>query len=236
MDFKKEILSNTEKFTRIGIEDELKKRVEQKISVWHTENIEHIFLETFLKIHGERFKKIHEKLHIIKDDMQGIKTPFKAYPRIVAALASSIGSSGTGLLGSLVVSRFLGSPYVAAGFATVGILGGILVAGLVALNLQDDFDTIREKAYTAILDTLSMENIQKEMLASYEKDIKTVIQTFMEGELQKEINNLNKNVVTMLRHLDDYKKNEVALMSLRSKIAHYFEKLNGVERMKIRTI
>ena len=77
------------------------------INVWHGENIEHIFFETFLNVHGERFKKIHEKLHIIKDDMQGIKTPFTAYPRIAAALASSIGSSGTGLLGALLFHGFL---------------------------------------------------------------------------------------------------------------------------------
>ena len=82
VNFKSDILSNTEKLTRLGIEEELKLRIEQKINVWHGENIEHILLETFLNIHGERFKKIHEKLHIIKDDMRGIKTPFTAYPRI----------------------------------------------------------------------------------------------------------------------------------------------------------
>ena len=218
------------------MEEDLKSRIEQKINVWHGENIEHIFLETFLNIHGERFKKIHEKLHVIKDDMQGKNTPFTAYPRITAALASSIGSSGTGLLGSLVVSRFLGSPYVAVGVAAVGIVGGLLPAGLFALNIQDDFDTIRARAYTAIMDTLSKENIRKEMRASYENDIKTVIQTFMEGELKKEINNLNKNIDTMLRHLDDYSKEEVALRSLRSKISDYIKELNVVARMKIRSI
>ena len=234
--FKKGILANTEKLTRIGIEMELKSRIEQKITVWHDENIEHIFLETFFNIHGERLKKILEKLHVIKDDMQGIKNPFTAYQRITAALASSISSSGTGILGSLVVSRFLGSPYAAVGVAGVGIVGGLLVAGLGALNLQDDFDTIRANAYTAIMDTLSKENIQKEMRASYENDIKTVIQTFMEGELQKEINNLNKNIDTMLRHLDDYRNDEVALRNLRSKISLYIEKLNVVARMKIQSI
>ena len=236
VNFKSDILSNTEKLTRLGIEEELKSRIEQRITVWHGENIEHIFMETFLKIHGERFKKIHEKLHIIKDDMQGIKTPFTAFPRIAAALASSIGSSGTGILGSLVVSWFLGSTYVAVGVAAVGIVGGLLVAGLGALNLQDDFDTIRARAYTAIMDTLSKENIQKEMHASYENDIKTVIQTFMEGEMKKEIHNLNKNIDTMLRHLDDYRKEEVALRSLRTKISDYIKELNVVARMKIRSI
>ena len=132
--------------------------------------------------------------------------------------------------------RILGSPYAAVGVAAVGIVGGLLVAGLGALNLQDDFDTIRARAYTAIMDTLSKENIQKEMRASYENDIKTVIQTFMEGELKKEIHNLNKNIDTMLRHLDDYSKEEVALRSLRSKISDYIKELNVVARMKIRSI
>ncbi|XP_078328855.1 uncharacterized protein LOC144623867 isoform X3 [Crassostrea virginica] len=233
--FKREILFNTEKITRFGIEKELKSRTEEKITTWHREHIVNIFLETFLEIHGERFKKIHEKLHVIKNDMQGIKTPFTAYPRIAAALASSIGSSGTGLLGSLVVSRFLGNPYVAVGVAAVGIVGGLMVAGLVALDIQDDFDTIRAKAYKAITDTLSKEKIQDGIRESYENDIKTVIEAFMDGELQNEIDNLNKNIDTMLRHLCDYSKEEVALRSLRTKISHFIEKLTAAARMKIRS-
>ena len=216
----------------MGIAKELRSRIEKKITVWVCENIEHIFLETFSKIHGEWFKKIHEKLHVIKEDMQGIKTPFTAYPRIAAALVSSIRSSGMSLLDSVFVSRFLGSPYMAVRDSIMWIRGGALVEGLVALNLHDDFDTIPEKAYAAIIDPFSMEDL----FAYYENDIKTVINTFVEGELQKEINNLNKNIDTMLRHLDDYKKDEVALMSLRSKISHYIEKLNVVARMKIKSI
>lgn len=234
--FKREILFNTEKITRFGIEKELKSRIEEKITTWHRKHIVNIFLETFLEIHGERFKKIHEKLHVIKNDMRGIKTPFTAYPRIAAALSSSIGSSGTGLLGSLVVSRFLGNPYVAVGVAAVGIVGGLMVAGLVALDIQDDFDTIRAKAYKAITDTLSKERIQDGIRESYANDIKTVIEAFMDGELQNEIDNLNKNIDTMLRHLGDYSKEEAALRSLKTKISHFIEKLTAAARMKIRSI
>lgn len=233
--FKREILIDTEKFTRFGIEQELKLRVEKKITCWHRENIVNIFLETFLELHGERFKKIHERLHIIKDDMQGIKTPFTAYSRIATVLASSIGSSGTGLLGSLVVSRFVGSPYVAVGVATVGILGGMLAAGL-ALDVQDNFDTIRENAFKGIQDTFSKANMWEGMRESYENVFKTNSKTFMYGELQKEICNLNENIKTMLNHLDDYRKQEAALRILSSKISHYVEELNVVARMKIRSI
>ena len=111
-----------------------------------------------------------------------------------------------------------------------------MVAGLGALNLQDDFDTIRARVNTAIMDTLSKENIQKGMRESYENEIKKGLKTFIEGELQKEINHLNKNIYTMLSHLDDYKKEEAALRFLRSKIFYYIEKLNVVQQMKFRSI
>ena len=233
--FEREIFFDTEKFTRFGIEQELKLRVERKITWWHRENIVNIFFETFLKRHGERFKQIHEGLHVIKDDMQGIKTPFTAYRRITAALTSSIGSSGTVLLSSLVVSRFLKNPYAAVGVATVGVLGGMLVAGL-ALDVRDNFDTIREKAFQRIQYTFSKPKMWEGMRESYENVFKTITKNFMYGELQKEIRNLNKNIDTMLRHLDDYSKEEVALKKLSSKISHYLEELNVVARMKIRSI
>ena len=233
--FKREIFFDTEKISRFGIEQELKLRVEKKITSWHRENIVNIFLETLLEIHGERFQQIHERLHVIKDDMQGIKTPFTAYPRITAALTSSIGSSGTGLLGGLVVSRYLGSPYAAVGVATVGILGGMLAAGL-ALNVNDNFDTIRENAFKRITDTFSKAKMWEGMRKSYENVFKTITKTFMDGELQKEICNLNENIDTMLNHLDDYRKEEAALRVLSSKISHYVEELSVVFRMKIRSI
>ena len=98
--FKRDILFDTDKITRRKIRKELESRIEEKVKIWHRDNIENIFLKTFLDIHGERFKKIHEKLHAIKDDMQGIKTSFTDYPKIAAVLASSISLSGTGLLSS----------------------------------------------------------------------------------------------------------------------------------------
>lgn len=50
----------------------------------------------------------------------------------------------------------------------------------------------------------------------------------MNGELQKEICNLNKNIDTMLNHLDEHRKEEAALRYLSSKIAHYVEELSVV--------
>ena len=233
--FKREIFFDTEKITRIGIEQELKLRVEKKITCWHRENIVDIFLETFLKIHGERFKKIHERLHVIKDDMQGIKIPFTANPRIAAVLASSIGSSGTRLLGSLVVSLFPKNPYAPVGVATVGILGGMLAERL-ALDVHADFDTIRENAFKCITDTFSGEKMWEGMRTSYEHVFKTITSTFIDEELQKEICRVNKNIDTMLDLLDDCKKEEAVLRFLSSKISRYVEELNVVFRMKIRSI
>ena len=51
-----------------------------------------------------------------------------------------------------------------------------------------------------------------------------------------EIDNLNENIDTVLRQLHDYSKEEAALRSLRTKVAHYIKQLNAVVRMKIRSI
>lgn len=233
--FKREILLDTDEINRLRIGNELKSRIEEKITIWHRENIEKIFMETFFDIHGERFQKIHEKLHVIKNNMQGIKTPFTDYPRIAAALASSICSSGTGLLGSLVVSNYLGSryTYVAVGVAAAGIAYGLLFAGLVAFDVPDNFDTIRNRAFKRITNTLSKEEIRKRMRAIYENDIKTIIKTFMDGEIKEEIHNLKENIETMLNHLDDYRKEAAVLLSLQNDISDLMKTLSCVASMEI---
>ena len=80
--------------------------------------------------------------------MQG-KTPFTAYPRLTAALTSSIGSSCTGRLGSLVVSRFLGSPYAAVGIVDVGSVGGMLAKGC-ALDAHYNYRILSAKIHLKV--------------------------------------------------------------------------------------
>ena len=233
--FKREILFDIDKITRRRIRNELESRIEEKVKIWHHDNIEKNFLETFLDVHGERFKKIHEMLHAIKDDMQGIKTSFTDYPKIAAVLASSISLSGTGLLGSLMVSRFFGSGFVAVGVAATGIVYGLLTAVFIAFDIPDDIDTICDRIFKGITNNFSKEEIRKSMRANYENDFKTIIKTFMDGEIKEEIHNLNKNIETMLKNLDRYRKEEVVLLSLKSEICYLMTKLNRAAKMKIQS-
>lgn len=233
--FKREVFNDTDKITRLGIEKELTSRIMKIVTIWHRSNIEKIFLETFSERHGERLRKIHENLHLIKDGMQGINTPFTAYPRIAAALGSSIGSSGIGIIGSLAISGLLLSPYLAVGVAAAGIVHGVLSAGLVAFDLPDNFNTIRNRTFKKIIDNFSKENILKEMRAGYEYQFKTIINKFIKEELQDEMDNLNKNVEIMLKHLDDYRKQKAVLLSLESEISHLMTTLRVVAEREIRS-
>lgn len=231
--FKTEIFVNTDKKTRIGIDDELKARIEKEVQVWQQNNIESILFETVIKMLGEKFEAIHGKLEDIRNEMTGIKTNYTGFPRIAAALVSTIGSSGTGLVGSLIVSRLVENQAVAAVVAAVGIGSGLLMSGLVAFEILEDFKNIREKSFEAIIATLSKENLSGKMREIYTEKIKDIINTFMEDELKKEITNLNKSIGDMLNELDTYMKNEGTLRLLDSKINSYLEKLNYLANLKV---
>ena len=224
---------DTDKKTRIGIDNELKARIENAVQVWQQNNIESILYETVIKMLGEKFEAIHGKLEDIRNEMTGIKTNYTGFPRIAAALVSTIGSSGTGLVGSLIVSRLLGNNAVAAVVAALGIGSGLLVSGLVAFEILDDFTTIREQSFKAILSTFSKENLSGKIREIYAEKIKDIINTFMEDELKKEITNLNKSIDDMLNELDAYIENEGTLRLLDSKISSYFDNLNHLAKLKV---
>ena len=134
-----------------------------------------------------------------------------------------------------MVSRFFGSGFVAVGVAAAGIVYGIFTAGLIAFDIPDDFDTIRERTFQGITNNFSKEEIRKTIRANYENDFKTIIKTFMDGEIKEEIHNLNKNIDTMLKNLDRYRKEEVVLLSLKSEICYLMTKLNRAAKMKIQS-
>ena len=92
--------------------------------------------------------------------------------------------------------------------AAVGIGSGLLMSGLVAFEILEDFKNIREKSFKAILATLSKENVSRKIPEIYTEKIKDIINTFMEDELKKEITNLNKSIDDMLNELEAYIKNE----------------------------
>ena len=229
------MLHDTNKLTRIGIDNELKARIENAVQVWQQTRIETIFFETVKKMLGEKFEAIHEKLENKRNEMRGIKTNYTGFPRMAAALVSTIGSSGTGLVGSLIVSRLVGNNAAAAVVAALGIGSEkleLLMSGLVAFDILDDFKTIREQSFKAILSTLSKENLSRKIREIYTETIKDIIKTFMEDELNKEITYLNKSI-DMLNELNDYIKNEGTLRLLHSKINCYFEKLNYLANLKV---
>lgn len=231
--FKKEMFFNTDKVTRIGIDDELKARIENAVHVWQQNHIETILFETVIKMLGEKFEAIHGKLEDIRNEMRGIKTKYTGFPRIAAALVSTIGSSGTGLVGSLIVSRLLGNKAVTTVVAALGIGSGLLMSGLVAFDILDDFTTIREESFEAIISTFSKENLSGKIREIYAEKIKDIINTFMEDELKKEITNLNKSIGDMLNEIDTYIENEGTLRLLHSKINSYFDELNDLAKLKV---
>ena len=230
--FKTEIFVNTDKKTRIGIDDELKARIEKEVQVWQQNNIESILFETVIKMLGEKFEAINKKLEDIRNEMTGIKTNYSGFPRIVSALVSTIGSSGPGLVGGLIISRLGGNNALSSVVAALGIGTGFL-EGLLAFDILKNVKTIREQSFEAILATLSKENVSRKIREIYTEKIKDIINTFMEDELKKEITTLNRSIDDMLNELDTYTENEGTLRLLDSKINSYFGELNYLANLKV---
>lgn len=232
--FKDNMFLNTQKMTRFGIPDALKSRIEDAVKTWQQTHIEKILFETVLRILGEKFQAIHAKLDDIKNEMRGIETKYSALPKIARALVSSVNVSGPGLIGSLMVSHFLGNQGVSKIVAALSIGGGIVLTGVVAFDVLDNYDTIRGMSFETLLNTLSKEKLEKNIRGIYKEKIKNIIKTFLEDELKKEITNLNKSIDTMQNELDIYTQDINTLSSLYCEILRFAEKLNCIASLEIK--
>lgn len=194
-DFKAVVLKDTDKFTRFTIGKELNTRFENETKAWLEKHIDDIFQRLIMANLIEKFKDIHRSLHSIKDNLTGFRTPFDVDNKIGITLASY--ASGAGVIGSFLIQRIISNPGFVFGIGTVGVLSGIVLFGVLTLELANDFDTVRRDAFKTRIDVYTEDRIQRILRAKYYDGIQKIIKAFLEGDLEKEIIKLRENISAM---------------------------------------
>lgn len=181
----------------------------------------------------EKYKNIHKSLHSIKDNLKGFKTPFDVDNKIISVVASGVISSGAGLLGSFLIKRVVSKPAVLFGIASAGILGGIVITGLVAFDVVDDFETVRQKAFEARINAFTKDKLKSSLRKRYVGVCQKIIRAFLEGELEKEIIKIKENISTMRKGHDTFKSERETLSLLRSTVT---EKIKHLQKLEVTDI
>lgn len=177
----------------------------------------------------QKFKNIHQSLHLIKCEMGGIKTPFDVDNKIASVIVSCVIPSGTALLGSVVMTRITSDPKILLGVAAAGLVGGLFYTALTALELLDDFETVCRKAYIARMNGLTKEKIKFALQKIYADVIRKIIQKFLEGDLKDEIHLMKLNITIMQGERQFYKAENDSIASLKSKVTDALHDLELLE-------
>lgn len=180
----------------------------------------------------EKFENLHKSLHSIKENLKGFKTPFDIDIKITGSLIASGVISyvyGAGLLGSFLVKRVVSGLAVLFGIASAGIVGRLVSSGLVAFDVVDDFDTVRQKAFEARIDAFPKEKLKNSMRKRYVGVCQKIIEAFLEGELEKEIIKIKDNFSTMRKEHDTFKSEKETLFLLRSIVTEKTKRLQKLE-------
>lgn len=230
--FKAAVLDNTGDLTRFSIAKELDSRIEVETTAWQERHIGDIFQETIMGNLLEKFENLHKSLHSIKENLKGFKTPFDIDIKITGSLIASGVISyvyGAGLLGSFLVKRVVSGLAVLFGIASAGIVGRLVSSGLVAFDVMDDFDTVRQKAFEARIDAFPKEKLKNSMRKIYVGVCQKIIEAFLEGELEKEIIKIKDNFSTMRKEHDTFKSEKETLFLLRSIVTEKTKRLQKLE-------
>lgn len=232
--FKAAILQDTDEFTRFTIRQELDTRIENKTKDWMKEHLNEIFERTIMADLISKFEKIHRSLHSIKDNLKGFKTPFNVDKKIATAVASGVLPSGAGVIGSFLIRSIISHPGVLIGIATFGIVTGVLFSGLVAFEVVDDFETLRDKAFKARINVFTEEEIKRRLKKEYYDGVKRIVSAFLEGDLEKEIINIKVNIKTMKTDSKSFKSEKKTLSTLKSTVDKELERLQKIESTDIK--
>lgn len=182
----------------------------------------------------KKFENIHRSLHSIKDNLKGFKTPFDVDKKIATAVASGVLPSGVGFIGSFLIRSVISHPGVLIGVATFGVLSGILFSSLVAFEVVDDFETVRDKAFKARINVFTKKEIKSRLKKEYFDGIKTIVGAFLEGDLKKEIIKIKENIQRMEHDYESFKSEEETLSTLQSTVVWELKRLQKIESIDIK--
>lgn len=183
----------------------------------------------------EKFKSMHRTLHSIKDNLRGFKTPFDVENKITAAIASGVIPSGAGPLGRFLINPIVSNSRVLIGITNAGILSGIVLPGLAMIDVVDEFEVFREKAFSARINACTKKAIKTTLRGEYFETIKKTIRAFLEGDLENEIIKIKENIITMKNQNEIFKSEEETLSLLQSNVIQKIERLQQIGRIDITT-
>lgn len=176
----------------------------------------------------EKFENMHRTLHSIKDNLKGMKTLFDIENRVAAAIASGLKPSGCGLLGSFLINRFVSNSGVMIDIANVGILSGIFLSSLIAYDVVDRFEIVRENAFRARINAFTKKDIKDTLRREYYEKINKIIRPFLEEDLKNEIIKMKENIIMMKNEREFFKYEEETLSLLQSSVIQKIEHLQQI--------
>ncbi|XP_061165684.1 dynamin-like protein 2 [Saccostrea echinata] len=232
-EFRTIVLQGTEKYTRLTIGRELDSRIEKATLTWQEENVGRMFELKILQNLTDNFVKLYEYLHKIKSKMKGFTSPFDVEDKLGPVLVSLIAPSSTAVAGSMAMMYMSVSPKAAQAVAATGIVTGLVITGLVALDVLDNFETVKQNAYEARIDKITEEKVRKTLQKTYAERFTHVVQSYLEGDLKKEIEILSESVDSTKGKINFYRKEESSLLSLSSEISEIRNRLEEIEKLEI---
>lgn len=118
--------------------------------------------------------------------------------------------------------------------AIAGLVSTVFFSGSVARGALNEDKTAIENAYNARIEKLTTETIKQTLTKTYSKELKSVLQNFLEGDLKEEINILKRNVASMRESVDYFQKKESSLISLSSAISKIRNRLKELENTEVK--
>lgn len=218
--FKREVLANTDDFTRFSIERELDIRIDNKTRAWQKENIYNIFQKTLMDELIKKFESIHRSLHSIKDNLKGLKSLFNLDLMFSRAVSNFRTNRPGAFLGrSFLIRLLLGypEPFFHSLFSTLSI------------KVVQTFENVRENTFHAKIRILTKEKLRHSLKDTYSDTVSNIIKQFLKGDLQTEINKIKENVSTMIDKCVLYKSEEETLTALHTTVTQNITRLKELD-------
>lgn len=208
---------------------ELNTCIENMIKTWQKEHIDEIFQKIIMGDLIRIIENIHKSLRSTKGSF---KVPIDLEnSRISKAVALGERTSVAGLIGSFLMNSIGPLTVSATGFATAGILSGM---GLVAFNVSNDFETVRENKFEERIKAFTKEKIQRTLRKEYSDKIWSIIITCLDGYMKEKIIKIRENISTLKNKQAYFKSERTTLLSLQSTVIQNIRRIREIESIAIR--
>lgn len=221
------------KLTRFGLGFVLDSLIQKKIADWERRNIPKIFEDTTVERITRTYTSIYTSLQRIKNDTAAFKMHFNIKDKIWSVLVSFIRpNSGKYIIGGVLLFNWSVVPKLNDAITTFGLFAGIAASALIAVSALRGFDDACVEAFQKKRDLFTGDVISQSFQKKYEDLIKDLAHTFLKGELEEEIFNLQKNVNDMLGNLKLFRNEKDTLQRLNDKLTKVREPLLCFETSK----